>query len=139
MNIIVCLDDKNGMLFNKRRQSSDSELINRVLEIVGENKIWINSYSENLFESKKGNIIVDDNFLNCSEAGDYCFVENMDLTPFFEKIENIIIYRWNRNYPSDKKFPVEILSKRWKKNSSFDFKGNSHDKITEEIYKLNIV
>lgn len=34
MNIIVCLDDKNGMMFNKRRQSQDKILRNSIKDIV---------------------------------------------------------------------------------------------------------
>ena len=33
MKLIVCLDDKNGMMFNKRRQSRDRVLIENVLEL----------------------------------------------------------------------------------------------------------
>ena len=34
MNIIVCLDDKNGMMFNKRRQSQDKLLRSDIKELV---------------------------------------------------------------------------------------------------------
>ena len=36
MTLIVCLDDKNGMAFNHRRQSQDRLLRRRVLELAGE-------------------------------------------------------------------------------------------------------
>ena len=36
MNLIVCLDDKNGMAFNGRRQSRDRLLTEDLLQTVGE-------------------------------------------------------------------------------------------------------
>lgn len=133
MKIIVCLDDGNGMLFNKRRQSSDAELCKRIIEKAENRPVFMNNYSSKLFDG--GNIIVDDNFLNVAQKGDYCFVENTDIMPNFEKTEQIIIYRWNRKYPSDVKFSINLLEK-FKLISSENFKGNSHPEITEEIYGL---
>ena len=49
MNIIVCLDDKNGMLFNKRRQSSDIKIIDRIMEITQDSALLMNSYSAKQF------------------------------------------------------------------------------------------
>ena len=45
MNIIVCLDDKNGMMFNKRRQSQDRVLRQRMLELAGEKKLPVMIHS----------------------------------------------------------------------------------------------
>ena len=132
MNIIVCLDDKNGMLFNKRRQSSDIRLIDRIMEITSAATLLTNSYSAKQFSD---NIIINENFLNIAKAGEYCFVENCDIKDYKEKIEKIIIYRWNRVYPADMFFPIEILE-GLKLASTYEFKGNSHEKITEEIYAL---
>ena len=40
MIIMVCVDDNNGMMFNKRRQSQDRVLRQRMLELAGEKKLW---------------------------------------------------------------------------------------------------
>lgn len=34
MNVIVCVDDNNGMLFNKRRQSRDKAVIDKIINIT---------------------------------------------------------------------------------------------------------
>ena len=47
MKIIVCLDNNNGMLFNNRRQSRDSVLIERIIHSLGEENL-------NIFEFSKG-------------------------------------------------------------------------------------
>ena len=43
MHILVCLDNRNGMLFAGRRQSMDSAVRSRILQLAGENRLWINA------------------------------------------------------------------------------------------------
>ena len=129
LNIIICLDDKNGMLFGRKRQSRDSVLCKRILEISKENRLLMNNYSAKLFEAE--NVIVDEDFLIKAQKGDYCFIENTAIPENFEKI---VIYRWNRVYPSDVKFDASLLSGKLLV-SSFEFEGSSHSKITEEVYE----
>lgn len=134
MNIIVCLDDQDGLLFNGRRQSKDSFLRRRVQGLVGEGKLWMNSYSRKQFDERLCNICTDDAFLDRAEEGEYCFLETADLSGCFDRIESVIIYRWNRIYPSDVKFPVTELLKDRHLTGRFDFPGSSHEVITEEVY-----
>ena len=133
MNIIICIDDNGGMLFNKRRQSRDSVLCSRVVELSNGSKLWMSEYSAKLFEG--ADIIINNGFLYMAEAGDYCFVEESLLNFDFSAVENIIVYRWNRKYPADVKFDLMVLE-GFKLVDSCEFKGSSHEKITEEIYKL---
>ena len=62
MIAIVTIDDNNGMMFNKRRQSKDIRLIERILDIAGTNRIWVSEYSSQLFDTSKDNIIVDNSY-----------------------------------------------------------------------------
>ncbi|MBQ5591648.1 MAG: ribonuclease Z [Clostridia bacterium] len=130
MKIIVCVDKSNGMLFNSRRQSQDEELRKRIIEISKNSKLLMNNYSAKQFENKN-NIFISENFLNEAEKENYCFIENSEIPT--EGIEEIIIYKWNRKYPADTYFKID-LKKGFKKISSTDFSGSSHEKITEEIY-----
>lgn len=132
MIVILCLDDKNGMMFNNRRQSKDKVVIQDILKLVDGKKLFISSYSERLFQGLEFNLIIDDNFLNNATKEDYCFVEDNNLKDFSEKIEKIIVYKWNRIYPSDLKLEIPIQD--WNLIDSFEFAGNSHDKITREVY-----
>ncbi len=134
MILIVCIDDNGGMLFNKRRQSSDIKLIQRIMENVGKSKIWLNEYSAKLFADNGGNIGVASSFLEKAREKEYCFAENTDVSAAAKKAERIIVYRWNRRYPADLYFPLECLNMRTLVKST-DFIGNSHEKITEEIYE----
>ena len=123
MNLLVCLDDDNGMMFNNRRQSKDYIVRKRILELVGDDSIWMSEYSLEQFEEK---VSICQN----KEEADYIFVENPDDIIGLE-FDKIIIYRWNRKYPGDKFLVIEDKELI----SSYEFPGNSHDKITEEIYQ----
>lgn len=133
MKLIVCLDDRNGMLFNKRRQSSDIRVSQKILEIAASKPIWMNEYSAYLFAEQQGNIRVAENFLEQAPGDVYCFVENVDLTPYLSMADELIVFRWNRLYSSDLRLPE--LPEKLKKISSEDFQGNSHERITMEVYR----
>ena len=134
MIIAVCTDDNNGMLFNNRRQSRDMLLIEDLIKYANANKILINEFSKSLFSDYENNILISDTFLTDAEKNDICFVENVDLTNFKDKINTLIIYRWNRVYPADFCFNLDLSN--YKLIETKDFKGNSHEKITREIYSL---
>lgn len=135
MNIIVCLDDKNGMLFNKRRQSTDRQLRSQMLSFVEENTLRMNPYSASQFPDLPAAVKVDEEFLCHAAEQDYCFVEDNRWEQYAAEVNDIIVYRWNRVYPADTRFPAEQLARR-KLVSSTDFAGFSHDKITQEVYRL---
>lgn len=133
MNIIFCLDERNGMMFNNRRQSRDGAVCRRVLEHAFGKNLWMNEYSSRLFDGT--DIKISDNFLIEAGEGDFCFVETLDFLKHEKDFEKVIVYRWNRVYPADVKVEEEFLKKR-RLVSVFDFCGDSHDKITEEIYEV---
>ena len=135
MNIAICLDDHNGMLFCGRRQSQDRVLRQQLLQLSQPGVLWMNGYSAKQFADGDA-ICVAEDFLQTAGQGAWCFVENTDVLPYKEKIEHIAIYRWNRLYPSNVKFPVEAFSESWQQISCRTFSGSSHDEITEEIYRL---
>lgn len=133
MKIIVCIDINGGMAFNQRRQSQDKKLRERILNIINGNKLMMNDYSYKQFGDVP-QIIVDNKFLENSTHDDFCFVEDIDVAPYVSKIDKIILYHWNRSYPSDLKFTIS-LDKGWKLISKEDFKGSSHENISEEVYE----
>lgn len=135
MNIIVCLDDKNGMMFHKRRQSADRELRKHLLQFVKEGMLWMSPYSASQFSELPDFVRVDESFFSYAAEEDYCFVESGDWTAFAESIKTIVVYRWNRTYPADLWFPQSELIRRTIV-SSMDFSGYSHERITQEVYVL---
>lgn len=131
MKIIACIDDQNGLLFNRRRLSSDVVLTRRILENIGDATLWVTPYSAKLFEG--ASVCVDPCLLDRAKVEEYCFIEDTDIMPYMDKVTQIVLYRWNRRYPSDRKFPV--LGSEWQLVATEEFEGNSHPVITEEVYE----
>ena len=123
------------MLFGGRRQSKDQYLREKPLELAQPNPLWMNCFSANQFDTADA-IRVEYDFLELAPKDHWCFVENTDILPYKEKIQYIAIYRWNRLYPSDVKFPVDAFCDNWRLISTRVFPGYSHEEITEEIYQL---
>jgi len=136
MTIVVCVDDRYGMLFNGRRQSQDSVLRSRLLERAEGRKLWMNSYSAKQFSQLPQNAMVHEDFLQMAGPGDICFAENVDVTDPLRQCDQLILYCWNRHYPADLFFAKELLE-QWTLRSTWDFAGSSHDTITENVYEKN--
>ena len=133
MIIIACVDNDMGMLFNNRRLSKDKVVTKHIIDLVSNKKIWINNFSKDLFEDYNlDNLIIDDEFINKIGENDYCFIENILPTEIENKADKIIIYNWNRKYPADLHFDINLDN--WVLEEETDFIGNSHDKITQMIY-----
>lgn len=131
MNIIICIDKNNGMAFMGKRQSQDRVLREKLLEISNGARLLMNSYSAKQFENSE-NIIVDEGFLENAHQGDFCFVENQAVTT--ENVECFYIFNWNRKYPGDLIFSVDLKAEGFRKIKKEELQGSSHDKITLEIY-----
>ena len=136
MNIIICLDDNNGMMFNKRRQSQDRILRADLKEFIKDKDLYMNNYSYKLYKDiDNGNIKVSENFLEQCTENDFCLVEDKLLNNYINKINNIIIYKLNRIYPSDLYFDINLISNSWELLETKEFEGSSHEKITRIIYR----
>lgn len=135
MTVFACIDDSFGMMFNRRRQSRDRIVTDHILQISSESHLYMNEYSAPLFATvDHSRIVVKPDFLECAGPGDFCFVEDSALLPYEGKIDRIILYRWNRKYPADLYFDIPLSEHGWRLNESIDFPGNSHKKITQEVY-----
>ena len=131
MKLIVCLDDKNGMMFNHRRQSRDIILCERIIASAT-SKIYMNAYSAKIFpESER--VVVCEDFLSKADNEDFCFCESAPDT--LDNVTEIIIYRWNRLYPADVRFGFNLEDEGFALVSAEEFIGNSHPTITEQIFK----
>lgn len=99
----------------------------------------MSAYSEKLYGSLEDTeIIVNPDFLSLAGSGEICLVETDRLMPFIEKIEQVIIYNWNRTYPADVYLDLDLGLSQWERKGREEFTGVSHEKITEEIYERRI-
>lgn len=131
MIAIVCLDQKNGMYFNERRQSRDRYIIRDILEMTKDSVLHINSYSEELFEQTGKVYVISDDYFSDAKKSEYCFVENHILDQ--SETEKLIVYRWDKVYPADHRLDLS----NWKLIETLEFMGYSHDKIVKEVYVRN--
>ena len=133
MTAVICIDDKNGMMFNGRRQSRDRLLIEDLIDFIGSRRLMLSPFSALLFEDHKERVTVSPDFIDEAEEEDICFIENAEPSLFMDKTKELVIYRWNRAYPSDMRFEADISSFRL--TDSKDIIGSSHSRITREVYQ----
>ena len=136
MYYIFCVDERGGRMFMKRRQSQDRALRERVLALAAGHTLWMSNYSARQF-TEGGGFTVDDNYTEKAGAGDYCFVEDKEFD--LSNCEGIILYNWNRHYPSDVKWTVDLEAEGFVQTAQTEFVGHSHEKITETIYQKEVV
>ena len=132
MTVYVCLDDRNGMLFNNRRQSRDAAVLQDMAGSIPE-VLTIDPFSEKLVQSAEipyalapedGSLSPDAHF----------FLENRDPAPLAALASRVVIYRWNRHYPADVQWNINLSEIDFSLTESCEFPGKSHETITKEVY-----
>ena len=137
MIIIQCVDNRNGTFFNRRRQSQDRLLRSRILSELHGRRLWMNAYSLRQFQKElplEVRLSVDEDFLTKAGTGEVCFVEGLPLLPWLDRIEQVILYRWNRDYPADTYLDRALDAPPWSLAAREDFPGFSHPMLTKEVY-----
>jgi len=132
MTLIFCVDDKFGLMFNKRRQSRDSA----VLEDIKLNfeKVYISAYSEKLFSETNIEYEVCEDFSACDE-NEICFIEDKYSPDLLALADEVILYHWGKAYPADITFDIDLLSADFTLEEQSIFNGTSHSEIKKERYK----
>jgi hypothetical protein len=131
MEIIICLDDNNGMLFNNRRQSRDSKLLLDIKNSLN-GSLTIFSFSEKLVSSAE---IPYEIMSGSASENTVLFVEDRGIKEFLPVTNKITVYRWNRVYPADMSLDIVLSAEGFRITQTVDFEGTSHEKITKEVYE----
>lgn len=134
MTVFICLDERGGMMFNKRRQSRDIRVIEDVIRCAEDGVLYVSDYSEALFEDSTASVISVPEPLEVASDGAYVFCEGTPLADYIDKIDKIIIYNWCEVYPSDMKLDINPKECGFKLKSRREFVGKSHKKVTREDY-----
>ena len=127
MTLYICLDDRNGLQFNKRRQSRDAAVLEDIRSQLRGN-LLIEPFSEKLIRETEIPYV-----LAPETAMDY-FAENIPAPEVLEETCKIVIYRWNRHYPSDIRWEPDLTAMGFTLKETTQFPGTSHEKITREVY-----
>ena len=133
MIIIVCIDDKFGVMFDGKRQSRDRGLIDDLMTLAKGRRVVISTYSAPLFEGRE--VSINEKTFDVAEEGDFVFIEDGKLLRHLDKIDEIVMYKWNRTYPRDALLDLIPEEHGFKLIDSCDFVGSSHKKITREVYR----
>lgn len=127
MTLYICLDDKNGLQFNHRRQSRDSAVLEDIRsQLTG--SLLIDPFSEKLIRDAQIPYVLP------PETADDYFMETIPSDEVMEQTTKIVIYRWNRHYPSDIRWVPDLTAMGFTPEETAEFPGTSHEKITREVY-----
>ncbi len=139
MYVILTLDNAGGMMFNHRRQSRDRVLLRHMLALAesltsgGRGRLLMSPYTAGLFPGGLPEFSASsDDFLAKAAEGDVCFVEDAALAPYADRIRGLYAFRWNRDYPADRRLDIDLSD--WDLSVAEEFPGSSHDRITLERY-----
>lgn len=128
MRTIFCLDARDGISFGGRRLSRDRALVDYLCEKYG--RIAVSPYSAPLFKGHDVEVSDDPT----SSALETNFVEDAEIRLDLTEPDEVVVCRWNREYPSDRKVTV---STAWQPVSTEEIKGSSHDRITITTYRCS--
>ena len=130
LTVYVCLDDRNGMSFNGRRQSRDSKVFEDIRqELTGE--LLIDPFSEKLI---------------CRAELPYRIIEGplpeegqffLEMRPVQDALtaDRIVIYRWGRHYPADRRWELDLEEHGFSLAAQTAFQGTSHELIGKDVYR----
>ncbi len=127
----LCLDDRDGLSFNRRRLSRDRAQQEDLLTLCRGGTLWLAPCSAPLFDWAADRVTVDEALLDRAGPGELCFLE--DRLPPMETVEGLILYRWNRTYPADVHFRPDLSA--FALTERTEFPGTSHEVMTREIYR----
>ena len=127
MTLYICLDDRNGLRFNKRRQSRDAALLEDIRSRLSGN-LLITPFSEKLIQEAGIPYVLP------PEPAEDFFCEDIPGPEILERCSTVVIYRWNRHYPSDVRWEPDLEERGFVLQETADFPGTSHEKITREVY-----
>ena len=130
MNLIVCVDENNGISFNHRRQSKDRLVIRYLKQMLGDQILRCSAYSAELFPDMS--LYVGDDYIKAAKTGDWCFVELEDPVVYQHLSERLLLIQWNRLYPADVYCTLSMEEYRLIREN--EFVGSSHEKITVKEY-----
>lgn len=160
MILIACVEDAMGMMFHERRVSRDKAVCEDILRTSRDGILYMEEYSRRLFQEfdapnislTEGSPALDSRAFQQEKDGVRGAAGPLDakqaesgktMTQYFfaerpgavceADISEMILYRWNRRYPADQYFPIDLDG--WELLHSEEFAGTSHDKITKESWR----
>ena len=141
MKLIVCVDPRGGMMFNRRRTTSDVVVTADILR-EGDGRLLIAPYSEKIFKNAEAEgyapsgfgYVISDDPIGEAEACDSVFLEERSGRVRLPDVDTIVIYRWYEIYPYDYAFDIDPRAEGFVLSEQYNFPGHNHDSVTKEVY-----
>lgn len=133
MTLYVCLDDKNGLLFNRRRQSRDAAVLADIRSGLPE-VLTIAPFSEKLMAEAQMPYVLAPELPDSLAPDAHFFLETNASKDLICSASTVVIYRWNRRYPADTYWEIDLTECGFALQETGEFPGKSHEKITKEVY-----
>ncbi|MBQ0037938.1 MAG: ribonuclease Z [Clostridiales bacterium] len=132
MKLIICWSSNKGIAFHHRRVSRDAAVIADIETLLCGKNLLIHPSSLALFDGSNIALTCQESFLSDAGAEDFVFVESDAYLPFEDDIDQIISYNWNRDYPADTYFRMDLSA--FEQTESVAFAGHSHENIQRDIW-----
>lgn len=133
MKLFLCIDDEGGMTFMDRRVSLDGVVTDDIAAIAGEG-LSVFPYSERLFKEAGYSPRVIKTNADAPRGDGSLFIEERSPAAFLDGTDTVVIYKWNRLYPSDLQIDFSPIDEGFVLTESVDMVGVAHEKITRETY-----
>lgn len=133
MTLYLCLDDRNGMRFNNRRQSRDSAVLEDIRACLP-GELTITPFSEKLVRDSGLPYCLAAEALDFLPSDAHVFLEAPASEHLVANADTIVFYRWNRHYPADTYWEMDPFQSGFTLSQTCEFPGTSHKIITKEVY-----
>lgn len=121
------------MLFNHRRQSRDAAILEDIRSRL-EGELLIDPISAVLVEPAQIPYSYAPQEITEQMAGSHFFAEYRTPGNWVALASTVVLYRWNRHYPADRYFDIDLSAMGFSIYEIMDFPGRSHETITREVY-----
>lgn len=135
MKVILCIDDQGGVRFAGHRLTQDRLQRQDVIKRYRSAGFCMKKETASLYgleESEKIHYVHDWNEARSYEGWWIC--EDVAFLRWIDQLEELVLYRWNRRYPSDERFQMSMVLPLWRCVDQYRLEGSSHAEISVEHY-----
>ena len=133
MTVVVATDMRGGMLFLGRRVSRDRALIADLARLQS-GRLLCHPFSERYLISMGLSPIVCEDPLGSAREDDTCFIEGLPLSPHVPSITRLIVYRFDKVYPSDVSLDIDPHAPPFRLAETRELPGYAHKTLSREVY-----
>ncbi len=135
MTVVVCTDNRGGMLFAGRRTSRDRVMLADLGALLCGRRLLCHPYSEKLLSGAGLSPTVREDCLDIAAAEDVVFVETLPLLPYRDRIARLVLYSWGEAYPYDTRLDLVPGEAGYRLVDTAELRGYSHDRIIREVFE----